>query len=175
MSDWQTIESFFRYRSGLIIYPSQAHEIEKTLDDLLEKSAAQSLLLADTSGELIATRGEVNNHHRAVLSSLIASDLAASREISRLTGEYDDFQMILREGRDNHTFIVGAGTNLVLFAKVASKTPLGWARLAIQQAAQTLHRIVQAGPDEGAVSAIGVSREDIADQIGFSLDSIWKE
>ncbi|MEW5941531.1 MAG: roadblock/LC7 domain-containing protein, partial [Chloroflexota bacterium] len=172
---WQTLESLFRYRSGLTIYPSQARDIEKALDNLFEKTVAQSLLLADTSGELIATRGEINNHHRAVLSSLVASDLAASREISHLTGEYDDFQLILREGKDSHIFIAGAGPTLVLFAQIASKTPLGWARLALKQTAQRLHQIVLSDPDEKNNPVVSLSREEIANQIGVSLDSIWKE
>ena len=159
----------------MTIFPSQARGIEKVLDELLDKASAQSVLLADASGELVASRGELDNHNRAVLSSLIASDLAASHEISHLTGEYDDFQMILREGRASHIFITGAGPKLVLFAQIAEKVPLGWARLALKQAAQLLHRIIQAGPDERVDVAINFNQEEIANQLGVSLDSIWKE
>jgi len=175
MSNLQTLENMFHYRSGLTIYPSQAQDIEKVLGELLEQAAAQSILLADTSGELIASRGEINNHNRAMLGSLIASDLAVSHEISHLTGEYDDFQMILREGKASHVFITGAGPKLVLFAQIAEKVPLGWARLALKQAAQLLHKIIQAGPDEKIDIAIDLSRQEIENQLGVSLDSIWKE
>ncbi len=175
MTDWQTLENLFHYRSGLTIYPSQARDIEKILDELLEKASARSVLLADTSGELVASRGELNNNHRATLSSLIASDLAASHEISHLSGEHDDFQMILREGKFSHIFITGAGSKLVLYAQIAGKVPLGWARLALKQAAQLLNEIIQAEPDEKIEIAINVGREEIANQLGISLDLIWKE
>jgi len=175
MSDWKTLENLFHYRSGLTIYPSQARDIETILGGLLEKAAAQSVLLADTSGELIASRGELNNNNRAMLSSLIASDLAVNQEICHLTGEYDDFQMIIREGKSSHIFITGAGPKLVLFAQVAEKVPLGWVRLALKQAAQLLHKIILSEPDEKVDIAIGFSRQEIEDQLGVSLDSIWKE
>ena len=55
MSDRQTLENLFRYRSGLTIFPSQARGIEKVLDELLDKASAQSVLLADASGELVTT------------------------------------------------------------------------------------------------------------------------
>ena len=176
MVDHQNLpENQAQYRSGLTIYPSQATAIEKVLNELVEATSARHLLLVDSSGELINRLGDATMQDYTQLSSLIAGNLAASQEISHLTGEYSDQQMILREGKNNHFFIINAGTMMVLFAQIANSIPLGWARLAIKQTAQVLQEILQAQPDEDIDVSINLNQEEMARQLDMSLDSIWTE
>ena len=76
------------------------------------------------------------------LDALISSDLAASQEIARVTGEYQNHHMILHEGKTSHTFISGAGPHLVLFVKVLSEIPLGWSRKYVREAVSKIEEII---------------------------------
>ncbi|MDQ6963699.1 MAG: hypothetical protein Q9M13_02125, partial [Mariprofundales bacterium] len=129
-------QDFLQLRSGLTIYPSQDRAIDRLLAALVQKVPARFALLADVSGQVISARGDRHSVLEPVaLGSLIAGDLAASHEIARLLGEYQSYQMILREGLTAHTFILEAGAYMVLLVQVSSEVPLGWARMVIREAA----------------------------------------
>ncbi len=176
-------QGFLQLRSGLTIYPSQDRAIDAVLRALAEKTPARFILLADISGQIISVRGDRSQVSEPVaLGSLVAGDLAASREISRQLGEYRSYQMVLREGSSSHTFIVEAGPYMVMLVQVGSDVPLGWARMVIRQAAEQLAKIVdelpaelkaqpQAAEDVLAESLSG--SEDISDLFGDALNSLW--
>jgi len=176
-------KGFLQLRSGLTIYPSQDRAIDALLGDISEKVPARFILLADISGQIISVRGDRSQVAEPVaLGSLVAGDLAASREIARLLGEYRSYQMVLREGTSSHTFIVEAGPYMVMLIQVASDVPLGWARMVIRQAAEQLAAIVDALPEElknqsqetsPALEAALDGGEDISDLFGDALNSLW--
>lgn len=173
---------FLQLRSGLTIYPSQDRAIDEVLRDLAQKLPAQFVLLTDVSGQIISIRGDRSKVGEPVaLGSLVAGDLAASREIARMLGEYGAYQMVLREGKEGHTFIAEAGPYMALLVKVGTDVPLGWARMLILQAAQRLAAIVDALPEElqqqentpQTLHEALDTDEDMADLFGDALNSLW--
>lgn len=177
----QSNSSRYNLRSGLILYPSQQEAIEKLLTDLTQQTPAHFLLLADVTGQVVSTRGEQAQKNLVGLGSLVAGDLAASHEIARLTGQYEAYQMVLREGQSTHTFICEAGHYLALMVQVSTETPLGWARMTIGKAARRLTEIADTPPAEQ--ERIEIPPEDLEPlkQDGLSnlfndaLDDLWLE
>jgi predicted regulator of Ras-like GTPase activity (Roadblock/LC7/MglB family) len=135
--------SSYTLRSGVTIYPSQNEAIDKVLLNLLKKAPARFLLLTDVTGQIVSARGEQGKIDLVALGSLVAGDLAASQEIARLTGEYQDHQMVLREGQTVHTFISEAGHFLALLVQVSNEVPLGWARMLIKKSAEELAEVME--------------------------------
>ncbi|HFC10325.1 MAG TPA: hypothetical protein ENJ54_10825 [Chloroflexi bacterium] len=169
-------------RSGLIIYPPQSRAINEILEDLTIRTPVQFALLADVGGQVISTHGTHNKVSEVVaLGSLAAGDLVASREIARILGEDSAYQMVLREGKEGHTFITEAGRHMVLLVKVRADVPLGWARMLILQAAQRLAATVDAPPgnlqQQGSApqtlhAPLG-TEENAADLVEDALNAIW--
>jgi predicted regulator of Ras-like GTPase activity (Roadblock/LC7/MglB family) len=126
----------------------QQENIDHTLATAAEKLPARFLLLADVTGQIISTHGHHKQMDLIALGSLVAGDLAASREIARLIGQYQANQLILREGENSHTFIVEAGHYMALFIEISQEVPLGWARMLIQRIAYQLEDIVNIPPEE---------------------------
>lgn len=173
-------EGRYNLRSGLILYPDQQQAIEKILIDLIQQTPAHFVLVADVTGQVVSTRGEQESANLVALGSLVAGDLAASHEIARLTGQYQDHQMVLREGQTTHTFICEAGHHLALLVQVANETPLGWARVVIRQAARRLTDITTKAPVEGdqrniASSESSLGQEDLSDLFSEALDDLLLE
>ncbi len=177
-------KGFLQLRSGLTIYPSQDRAIDALLGELAAKAPARFILLADISGQIISVRGDRSQVSEPVaLGSLVAGDLAASREIARLLGEYRSYQMVLREGDSGHTFIVEAGPYMVMLIQVSSDVPLGWARMVIRKAAEQLATIVDTLPEElknqpqetrqALEEALNAGGEEISDLFGDALNSLW--
>jgi predicted regulator of Ras-like GTPase activity (Roadblock/LC7/MglB family) len=174
-------QDYHRLRSGLTLYPAQYAALDQTLTDLIQKLPAQLVVLTDVSGQLVAARGEQERINLVALGSLISGDLAASQEIARLMGEYQDHQMVLREGRTAHTFIVEAGHHLALLVRLSQEIPLGWARMVIRQAAQQLAEIAAVQPAQpmgpelaGSVEAL-LGEEALPNLFSEALDDLWTE
>lgn len=168
-------------RSGLTLYPSQQKNIEKILTELTRQISAHFILLADVSGQIIATRGDEQDKIDLIgLGALVVSDLAASHEIARLTRQYQADQMVFREGQTIHTLTCEAGYHLALMVQISTDTPLGWARMIIRKVARDLGNIANTPPpDEGqfieSSSEFSVQEDGLADLFDDALDDLWLE
>jgi len=181
MKEQQPKKGTYNLRSGLVLYPEQQQAIENLLADLVQQTPAHFILLADVTGQVISTRGEQRQVDLVALGSLVAGDMAASHEIARLTGQYQDYQMVLREGQTTHTFICEAGHHLALLVQVSNETPLGWARMMIHKAAQQLTEIAANLPAEQPPLDITSSdethlaQENLPDLFADALDDLLLE
>lgn len=175
MKNHQSSGSYY-LRSGLTIYPWQQGKIEEVLAELGRKVPARFLMLSDVTGQVVLSWGEQNNIDLVALGSLVAGDLAASQEIARRVGAYEEHQMVLREGQDVHILITGAGHHLALFAQISTEVPLGWARLLIHKAVDQLVEITAAPPATQKPSFdLGLDQADLPDLFNDALDDIWKD
>lgn len=178
MSKKQNDYGQYNLRSGLTLYRAQKEAIEQLLTDLAHQAPATFLLLADVTGQVVSVRGQQSGVDLVALGSLVAGDLAASHEIARLTGQYQNYQMVLREGQTTHTFICEAGHHLALLIQVSTDTPLGWARVVIRKIAHRLAEIVATPPKEP------IQTEEVSSELGLealpdlfndALDDLWLE
>ena len=161
--------------SGVTLYPSQDEAIDRVLNELMKKCPAQFVLLAEVSGQIISALGERIGTNLVALGSLVAGDLAASQEIARLTDQYQNYQLILREGPKANTFISEAGSHLGLFVRVDKEIPIGWARLIIHEASRQLSEVVLTPPEEVAKLDLGLDDEKLSAMFSDGLDGIWKK
>lgn len=159
--------------SRVTIYPSQDRAIDHILNDLMERCPAQYVLVAETSGQLVSIHGERQFADPVVLASLIAGDMAASQEISRVTGQYQHFQFVLREGPITNTFIAEAGEYLILFVQAKREVPLGWARMLINEASHKLEEIISTAPSDVNDVKFEMTQGDITGWVDDALNSLW--
>jgi hypothetical protein len=75
------------------------------------------------------------------LASLVAGDIAASQEASRMTDQYEASQLVLRAGQHTNAFAVEAGPHMVLYAHVSADVPLGWARMLVCNAGRRISEL----------------------------------
>lgn len=163
-------------RSGITIYPEQDKAISRLINDLAHKLPAQFILLTDVTGQVISARGEQNDIDLVSLGSLIAGDLAASREIARFTGQYQDYQTVLREGAQTHLFIIEAGHHLAFLVQVSNEVPLGWARMLSQNTARQLAEVMAHPPaEEESHFDLDLGQDDLPDLFSEALNEMWKE
>ncbi|MCE1253408.1 MAG: roadblock/LC7 domain-containing protein [Anaerolineae bacterium] len=160
-------------RVGISIFPSQYSAIQDLISELKERCPAQFILLADSSGLSVLTHGSHGNTDLTVLGSLVAADMAASREIARATGQYKSYQLIMREGEKTSNFIAEAGEHLLLFVQVSFETPIGWARLLIRETCQQIAKIITTEPDLVDQLDLGLDDEKLNDAVGDALGSLW--
>ncbi len=174
----KTVKEAYQLRCGVAIAPEQDKEFQRLLSELLPKIPARFILLVDVAGQVVAAKGDHEKVNLVMLGSLVAGDLAASQEIARLTGEYQDYQIILREGQTSHTFISEAGNHLVLLVQVNNDVPLGWARMLIQHTVKQLAEIMAAAEPVAETFRLELDDEDgddLSDLFSDALDDMWVE
>ena len=177
MSDGKNyyLEHPLQLRCGLSIFPSHDQAIDQILSDLLQKALARYILLTDVTGQFISAKGERRDVNPVALGALAAGDLAASREIARMSGEYQEHQMIIREGSRYHTIIYEVGSYLLLLVQVASDVPLGWVRVLMKEYAEKINRIILTVPEKVEEILKEFSNSDIQTLVDDMLDNLWKE
>jgi len=173
MNQGEDIKGLYELRSGRTIFPSHDKAIEEIISTLSLKIPARFILLTAITGQVITATGDRGQVDLVALGSLIAGDLAASQEIARITGEYDDYQTILREGENTHAFISEVGQNLILFVQIPNDVPLGWARLLIQEAARKLEEVLNTQPEALEALDLGSEQEKLPDLFSSALDELW--
>ena len=161
--------------SRVTIYPSQDQAIDRLLNDLMERCPAQYALIAEISGQLVSVHGEREFADPVVLAALIAGDMAASQEITRVTGQYQHFQFVLREGLITNTFIAEAGEYLILFVQVKNDVPLGWARMLITEASHKLGEIMSSTLDDVKDIKLNMMQDGITEWVDDALNSLWNQ
>jgi predicted regulator of Ras-like GTPase activity (Roadblock/LC7/MglB family) len=170
--------NIIQLRSGISIFPSQDRAIDRILGELYEKSTAKLILLTDITGQIVSVRGDRGKIDLVALGSLSAGDLAASREMARLSEEYQQDQMILREGSKTNTLIYEAGVSLVLMMQVSTDVPLGWARMLASSTAHEIAKVIEQKPTEleqRENTPEKMNGNDILSNLDSALGDIWKE
>lgn len=155
---------------GLDFTENQIEQIENVLRQLYWDTEAQSILLADITGQLISVLGE-SNVNTSVLSALAAGNLAATREMARLVGEPARFKLLLHEGEQRSVYLSDVDGELVLVAVFGQRTPIGLVRLSTQVAIQKLAPIVAEALEAGPHQSPFITEE--ADSLAESINESW--
>lgn len=160
-------------RGGFTIFAGQENALGELTRDLEKKIQSLYIMIADTAGQPILQRGELGKNKLLALGSVVAGDLAASQETARIIGQYESFQLIIREGLESNLFISEIGKELVLLCLVPNRTPLGWARLLVKESAKQIAEIINTPDNEIENLDIGLDDEKLAELYGDSLSNIW--
>jgi predicted regulator of Ras-like GTPase activity (Roadblock/LC7/MglB family) len=168
------LDNTIHLRAGYSLSVNQINHIQKVIDDLMEMVPSRFILVVDSSGQLITSAGDRGLIDSSILGSLIAADLAASQEIARLSGDIQDYQMILREGEKSNLVIAQAGDRIAILVCYAKSVPIGWARKLIQIAAKGIAGQVSTSGSEIPNGDLG-RVSDLPDLYSDALDEIWKD
>lgn len=98
---------------GLSFSRQEMEKIDTILQELFWETEAQCILVADISGQLVSVLGKTERN-TAVLSTLAAGNLAATKEMARLVGEPARFKLLLHEGENRSVYLSDMGEEMVL-------------------------------------------------------------
>ncbi|MFN8389535.1 MAG: roadblock/LC7 domain-containing protein [Bdellovibrionota bacterium] len=153
---------------------NQFEKIGEALRAFYQKSKCGAILLADSSGMLIAHSGTLDASAKALLATLAAGNYAATNEMARLVGEEAGFKVHFLEGAKNSVYVTGVDDNYFLVVVFGQTTTFGMVRLMTAKVAEQ----VLAGlnlPAEGEVVEIvkrEVESEEFRDELSSRLDAV---
>jgi predicted regulator of Ras-like GTPase activity (Roadblock/LC7/MglB family) len=159
--------------SGLQIFPDQINTLRMYVQEITEKIPAKFVAVIGTSGDVILPFDENKRNEYTALGSLVAGDLAASAEIARLTGQYQETQLVIREGENGYLFLCEAGEKLILLAQVSNDVPMGWARLMIREYAEKISVVLEINHQPESDFDTFIDDSEIPDLFQDAFDSLF--
>ena len=118
-------------------------QIEVALSKLRTQAGADSVLLVEQAGYVIAAKGLVNNADLEPISSLIAGARSTSASLASLLGESQDFSTNYMEGQRVSVYNTALGRGLYLVVIVPKGTKQGLVWLYAKEAAVEIDRIAR--------------------------------
>ncbi len=147
-------------------------QIEAVLSRLRAQATAESAMLVEQAGYVIAAKGMSTGADVQPLSNLIAGSRSTSASLATLLGETQDFSTSYMEGQRVSVYTTSLGRGLYLALIVPKGTKQGLVWLYAKEAAVEIDRIVQRAIDAmqkqlghavGAADA-EILRKEMADQ-----------
>lgn len=159
-------------RDILVLSDERFEDIARCLADLRFEVAAQCILLAGVSSQLIANVGEVEHVDLPGLVSLIGGGFATSQALSRQLGENRALTLNYHEGEHYDLYSSNVNAELfvvLLFDKRIQHSKIGMVWLYTRRALDRLHGLVASEK----MSASQVFDADFGAQLSDSLDQLW--
>jgi len=128
---------------NIIITKEDLEKINFFLNRVVTSSLAQSVLLIDRSGQLIAQYGNTLDIDILSLSALTAANFGATAEIAKILGE-EEFTLLFHKGKSENVYFTALGDHVIMVTLFDEKTSLGLIRLRINQIADGLLKILTA-------------------------------
>lgn len=149
----------------------QAQQIQKILDELLDKTKSTYVFLADISGQLIQVCGRAGGTDVVALAALTASNMAATTEMARRIGETGGFRLLFHEGEHGNIYLSHIGTSFMLAVIFSNEVQIGLVRLFSKRAVDELTKI--AAEYESTVSSMpSIMEADFRSAIDEELDKL---
>jgi CheY-like chemotaxis protein len=130
-----------------IFGPRDLEQIDAVLSRLRAQAGADSALLVEEAGYVIAAKGLVNTADLDTISNLIAGARSSSASLASLLGESQDFSTSYMEGQKVSVYNTALGRGLYLVVIVPKGTKQGLVWLYAKESAVEIDRIVRHATD----------------------------
>ena len=153
---------------------AQFDSINTTLRAFYQKTKCGAVILADSSGMLVAQAGTLDANVKTLLSTLAAGNYAATNEMARLVQQEQGFKVHFLEGEKNSLFVTGVTESFFLVVVFAQNVTFGMVRILCGKMSEQLKELLNM-PVEGETVEIvqrEVESEDFREELSSRLDAV---
>jgi predicted regulator of Ras-like GTPase activity (Roadblock/LC7/MglB family) len=120
----------------------QMEKVDACLDELAGSTGAPTILLTDTTGQLIVSRGHIDAKKAEALAALIVGSHAASAEFIKLLAKKTPFINIFHETEGYSIFSTNVADVVILSVAFGNEVKIGVVRVFVEQARRRLTEII---------------------------------
>lgn len=130
---------------SVVFSKEQMEKIEECLDELANNTGSWSILLTDTTGQLIEIQGRIGKKRAEAMAALIAGTYAASTEFVKILGKGKDvqFSSLSHETEDYSIFSIIVDDVMILSVAFGNAVKIGIVRVFAEQARRRLLEILR--------------------------------
>ncbi|MHC4408326.1 MAG: roadblock/LC7 domain-containing protein [Planctomycetota bacterium] len=100
-------------KKSSVYFGRDIHQMNLVLGKFLAKSGAETVLLVDEAGHLVARQGEQSPASEDTITALVAGTYAASQAMAAMLGA-DEFSSLVPRGGGGHLLLLRAGEDALL-------------------------------------------------------------
>lgn len=124
----------------LVYYQDDVEQIDKIIDEFIEKSSSNCVLLIDKDGHMVTKRGKETDFDPETLSALVAGSFAATREMARMLGQ-SEFSVMFHKGEKDHINLSLVGNRAILATVFDNQTTIGMVQLYNKEASEKIEKV----------------------------------
>ncbi len=168
----------------------QLDEIDHLLAELRAETGARCLLLVESNGYVIDTKGAIENINVSALAALVSGDFAATAGIASLIGEGESFRLNYHEGKRYSVYSAQVVPDVFLLVVFGQEARSGMVLYYTRQMLPRLQEIIEratpgpvreagAPPEPGAVFSLeeiqssGLLDEDVLAALDDQFANLW--
>lgn len=125
----------------LVFYAADIDRINAVLLAFVKKANAQSVLLIDQEGHMVARQGFKQNHDSSALAALVAGSFASTRQVAKLLGEAE-FRVLFHQGQGQSIHITLIGERTLQVSVFASSVKPGMMQVQCAELAKQLEIVL---------------------------------
>jgi predicted regulator of Ras-like GTPase activity (Roadblock/LC7/MglB family) len=144
---------------------ADVEKLRRVLVDMLDQSEADSCLLCDQAGHVLAHENVSKEMDPLLVSALGAGVFAATRELARLLGE-DEFSTVLHQGLKRSILICSANEEVLMVVLFSGEERTGLVRLYAPASAKAVRNIFDEITARGARGPASVDRNFVLKDTG---------
>lgn len=163
----------------IMISKKQFAEINSALEQFSQRSKCLSIILADSSGLLIARSGSMSPNNLPVLSALAAADYAATKEMAKIIGEQTGFKTQFHEGHQSNLFVNAVNSDYFLVIVFSKEITFGMIRVLSSKTSEELNKILsqpneenQTTEQQNALVKNAVNDQAFQDELSLQLSNV---
>lgn len=145
-------------QARLVFYEEDVTEIDKILENFLERSQAKCALLIDKEGHLVTKKGFTKSFNTDSIAALVAGSFASTREVAKLLGE-TEFTVLFHQGKNENIHIGLVAERALVVVIFDDRTTLGMVRLYAEELTVKLSQALLKSMEKNKGQDKGVSKE----------------
>ena len=154
----------------LVMYEEELAQIQSISDKLQRDARAQTILVIDKNGQLIACNGVSSDLDTTSLSSLVAGNVAATGGIAKLIEE-EEFTGQFHEGKELSVHMTIVARRIILVVLFDRNTTHGLVRLRVKKAEEALTNVF----DNLAKKAPSPQNDIFAEITDADIDNLFND
>jgi len=139
--------------SGYAIDKGQARILETAVFDLVVQSEAESAMIIDATGSVLAHTGDVHDPIRDTISALAAGSFAATRELASVLRE-PGFHAIHHQGQKSSIYIHSIAENFLVLVIFANRATVGLVKLYVTKMIEEIEPLLRIVSQQGPSSTV---------------------
>jgi DNA-binding response OmpR family regulator len=159
-----------------IFSPTDLAAVEKSLSELRAQITAESVLLLEEAGYVIAAKGTFKESELPSLATLVVSGRSATAQLARLLGEEQTFALNYLEGQQLSVYTAGLGQALFLVLVVPKHVKQGAVWLYAKKAASEIEKLAGRAlrkVAETKAEPVGPSKQELRKDLAQKTDNVF--
>ena len=156
-------------KPDLVLSTETFDKIHKTLKELERSTHSELVVFSESNGVPITHAGRLDSVNLPALSSLIAANYSATREMANLVGESEAFKFLYLEGAENNIYLCNTGFEFLLTIVFSRKVALGMIRIYANRAVNELQEILKNAQNKEEE----IEKHILDSEFNFLLDSAF--